>query len=120
MVSLLFPSVGWGGWQHVTDVYYVDFDRIRVHNRYVYFYQMTPESGSLSSIDFNYLSKTAYIKLDCINLRYKIMEYGFYSGQMTIGETFVYNMPDKPWTPATPNSHGELVFVTVCNFLINK
>ena len=85
MVSLLFPSVGWGGWQHVTDVYYVDFGRIRVHNRYAYYYQMSPESGSLG--DFKYLSRTAYIKLDCINLRYKTMEHAFHSGQMTTGET---------------------------------
>ena len=116
--TVMFSSTSWGGWTKVSENisgtnYYVDFERIRKHGGYVYWWelmdQLKPNKwGSLSSI--------TYSQGDCRLFRLKILSDTFYKGQMGKGDANGgSNKPDKDWRYPAPNSTSEIIQKSVCS-----
>ncbi len=92
---------------------YVDFERIRKHDGYVYWWELIDllkpdEDGDLSS-------KT-YIQGDCKKFRYKTLSYSFHKEPMGGGTGDVQESVKKGWKYPTPDSSGEIILKTVCHY----
>ena len=69
--SVMFSSSSYAGWTKVGenasgDTYYVDFERIRKHDGYVYFWQL---SDYLKPTEYGILSAKVYKQGDCRSFR---------------------------------------------------
>ena len=119
--SVMFsPSTSFAGWKKVSenvdgDTFYVDFERIRKHDGYVYYWELmdllkpTKETG--------YWSVKTYIQGDCKKFRLKWLSMSFHKGPMGGGETSeIDNTPDKEWRYPPPDSVSEYVLKTVCQY----
>ena len=118
--SLMFsPSTSFAEWKKVGEnvgaTFYVDFERIRKHDGYVYYWELmdllkpTEETGDLSA--------KSYIQGDCKKFRYKWLNYSSYKGQMGGGEVSgTSNTPDKEWRYPSPDSVAETILKSVCQY----
>ena len=94
--------------------YYVDFEKIRKHGGYVYFWEMSnylkPRHGDLSAI--------MYKQGDCKLIRVKYVSASFHKEPMGEGTGEILNVPDKDreWIYPPPNSSEEYVLKTVCEY----
>ena len=91
---------------------YVDFERIRKHDGYVYYWELIDwfkptKGGDLSSI--------GYIQGDCKLFRYKYLSDSYYIQPMGRGTGEVDNNPDKEWRYPSPNSTDEVILKSVCS-----
>ena len=116
--TLMFPSASYAEWKKVSKtvrgtVSYVDFERIRKHDGYVYYW-----------ILFDYLKPTkhgtfsgkAYIQGDCKLFRTKWLSDLYFKGQMGKGDSNGgSNEPDKEWSYPPPNGVSEFVLKQVCS-----
>ena len=116
--TLMFSSTSFSEWtpvgrNMVGNTYYVDFERIRKHDGYVYYW-----------ILFDYLKPTkngtfsgkAYIEGDCKLFRTKWLNDQYYKGQMGKGDSNGgSNVPDKEWSYPHPNGVNEFVLKQVCS-----
>ena len=117
--SVMFSSSSYAKWTEVSknedgDTYYVEFERIRKVDGYVYFWRLTdylkPDKfGSVST-----LSAKVYNQGDCKLFRFKGLSYSFYKEPMGSGDPLVAG-PDKEWKYPPPNSVFETVLKEVCN-----
>ena len=113
------PSTSFAGWTEVvTDMegntYYVDFERIRKHDGYVYFWEL---GDLLKPNEYGNLSAKAYKQGDCKKFRYKWLSMSLYKESMgggEIGETS--NTPDKEWTYPHPDSPSGIILKSVCQY----
>ena len=94
------------------DTFYVDFERIKKHDGYFYYWilrdYLVPGEYSRD------LSSKVYHQGDCKLFRYKTLSYSFHKEPMG-GGTDVVKYPDKQWTYSPPNSSFETVLKKVCN-----
>jgi len=95
------------------DTFYVDFDRIRKHDGYVYYWVLTdylkPTHGDLSG--------TVYQQGDCKLFRYKVLSASFYKQPMGRGSGDV-SEPSKKfqgWRYPSPNKVDESILKSVCS-----
>jgi hypothetical protein len=117
--SVMFsPSTSFAEWTKVSEnvgaTFYVDFERIRKHDGYVYYWQL---SDYLKPIEYGILSGKIYIQGDCKKFRYKYLSASFHKGPMgggIVNETS--NTPDKDWNYHPPDSSGEIILKTVCQY----
>ena len=114
--SMMFTSVSFAEWTKVGisakgDDFYVDFDRFRKHDGFVYFWML---SNYLEPTDMGTLSSETYRQVDCNLLRYKTLSWVFHEKPMggDIGST--NNESEKTWQYAKPNSIIETVLNSVC------
>ena len=116
--SVMFSSTSYAGWTKVSAnvdgvKVYVDFERIRKHDGYVYWWGLSDylkpkSSGSLSAKSYN--------QGDCKFFRYKILSDSYYIEPMGKGTPSASsNNPDKEWRYPHPNSSIETVLKQVCN-----
>ena len=95
------------------DTFYVDFERIRKHGGYVYFWQI---SDYLKPTKYGDLSGKSYMQGDCKLLRFKALSNSHHKepmGQGT-GET---NSPKNPeWEYPPPDSIGNIILIAVCKY----
>ena len=115
--TLIFSSPSYAGWTEVDKningtTFYVDFDRIRKHDGYVYYWElgdyMKPDSQGV-------LSVKTYLQGDCKLFRYKILSDFFYTELMSRGTPIgSSNTPDEEWRYPTPNSSSENILKRVC------
>ena len=91
--------------------FYVDFERIRKHDEYVYFWDLTdylrPEYGDLST--------SVYNQGDCNLFRVKVLSNVFHQQPMgrDVGRTY---SPENPeWIYPRPESIQESLLQTVCS-----
>ena len=116
--TLVFSSPSYADWTKVGtsvdgDTFYVDFDRIRKHGGYVYFWQL---SESVKPV-LGDLSAKFYIQGDCKLFRFKYLSYYFHTEPMGNGTpTSSGNTPDKEWRYPSPNSSHEDILKSVCNY----
>ena len=73
--TLMFSSTSFAGWTKVTkgelgDTFYVDFERIRKHDGYVYYWVLT---DYLRPTAQGHLSTTKYCQGDCKLFREKVL-----------------------------------------------
>tara|TARA_Y100001936_G_scaffold32258_1_gene30238 strand:+ start:171 stop:464 length:294 start_codon:yes stop_codon:yes gene_type:complete len=91
---------------------YVDFDRIRKHGGYVYFWRLLDR---LTPNDKGTLSSKSYYQGDCKLFRFKYLSISIYKEPMGKGtsENFTYN--DEDWKYPIPDSIIEIILNAVCN-----
>ena len=114
----MFSSPSFAKWTSVGkdmkgNTYYVDFDRIRKHDGYVYFWDMTDNLIPRDSI----LSASSYMQGDCKLFRTKNLSFSFYKQPMGRGPANVMK-PVKEvqgWRYPLPNTASEIILKSVCS-----
>jgi hypothetical protein len=93
--------------------FYVDFERIRKHGGYVYYWYLTdylkPKFGDLSGKIYN--------QGDCKLFRHKSLSFSFHKEPMGGGTGDVQEPVKKQqgWKYPPPNSVDELILKSVCS-----
>ena len=113
--SILFPQTSLGEWKYVLnnmkgDQFFIDYDRIRENNGYVYYWTQSDYKKPLSG---NSRSSHIYIMGDCEVFRVKFLSYTFFEGNMGKGDSETMEGEDK-WYYPTPNSSIEIILKSVC------
>ncbi len=114
--TLMFSAGSWAEWALVStsvvgNKIYVDFDRIRKVNGFVYYWQI---------IDFlepngnGTLSDKTYYKADCETVRSMTLSISAYKTPMAEGDAITTYTPDPEWHYAQPDSVLEIVLEAVC------
>lgn len=116
--SVMFSSNSFAGWTKVDETaegttFYVDFERIRKHGGYVYFWYLT---DLLKPNKFGEFSDKTYSQGDCKLFRYKWLDISYHTqpmGEGTPSETGVTK--GQKWRYPSPDSVIETVLKTVCS-----
>lgn len=118
LFTLMFSSTSYAEWTKVTEnvmgvSFYVDFDRIRKHDGYVYYWRLF---DYLKPSQYGDLSSKMYVQGDCKQFRYKRLSFSFHKEPMGggIGET---GTPPDDWKYPPPNSAVEQILKSVCNWV---
>ena len=93
---------------------YVDFERIRKHGGYVYWWDLT---DYLKPTQFGTLSSKNYKQGDCKLFRLKYLSVFFHTQPMGGGTGDTSPLPEshKDWKYPPPNSTLEFILKTVCS-----
>ena len=117
--TLMFSTPSYGEWTKVSesvngDTFYVDFERIRKHDGYVYFWTLT---DSLKPTKLGHFSVKVYKQGDCKLFRQKPLSYSFHKEPMGGGTGDVSEpvAEHKGWTYPLPDSSQETVLKSVCS-----
>ena len=115
----MFSSPAYAKWTKVgttgggVNTYYVDFERIRKHDGFVYFWDLR---DYLKPTGTGVLSSKVYNQGDCKSFRYKYLSDSYYNQPMGNGDkTGGSNKPGKEWIYPSPNSSMETVLKSVCS-----
>jgi len=113
----MFPSTSFAEWKEVSrdadgTTFYVDFERIRKHGEYVYFWWLV---NFLKPSLLGDLSNKSYHQGDCKLFRIKTLSYSFHKEPMGggTGETVTPKNPE--WIYAAPTSMNEDILKKVCS-----
>ena len=122
--TLMFSSPSYGEWtkaaKNISDRnFYVDLERIRKVDGYVYWWDM---------IDFSkpqvlgMMSGKKYNQGDCKLFQYKVLSFSFHKERMGLGtgERSKPTSKFKDWRYPAPNSVDEKILEKVCNHGIGK
>ena len=114
----MFSSTSFAEWEKVMtsvsgSTYYVDFEGIKKHDGQVYYWFL---GDYLKPTPGGNLSSKGYYQGDCKKFRYKRLSRSGHKGPMGggIGETL--NLPDKEWRYPHPDSVGEIILKSVCQY----
>jgi hypothetical protein len=115
--TVMFSSPSYAGWTKVSegvrgDIFYVDFERIRKHGGYVYWWRLR---DGLKPSKQGTLSAKIYIQGDCKLFRYKNLSYSFHKEPMGRGTGETNNPKNPEWKYPTPNSVIEYNLQQVCS-----
>jgi hypothetical protein len=115
--TVMFSSSSYAEWTKVSenvngDTFYVDFERIRKNDGYVYWWELL---DYLKPTSTGRLSGKNYSQGDCKLFRYKSLSYSFHNEPMGGGTGDTVNEPDKEWTYPPPDSSVEEVLKHICN-----
>jgi hypothetical protein len=92
--------------------FYVDFDTIRKHDGYVYYWDL---ANYLKPLKKEVFSSKIYWQGDCKLFRSKVLSDFYYSEPMGRGIPIISsNTPDDEWSYAPPNSSHEKILKSVC------
>ena len=115
--TVMFSSPSYAEWAKVTEgvksgnTFYVDFERIRKHDGYVYFWSLTdrlkPYLGTLSVKIYN--------QGDCKLFRFKKLSYVFHNQPMGRGTGDSSSPKNPEWIYPSPNSVDEGILKSVCS-----
>ena len=117
--SVTFSSPSFADWKKVGEnvavaTFYVDFERIRKHDGYVYWWGL---ADFLKPSPNGMLSGKSYYQGDCKLFRHKVVADSHYNEPMGRGVLASgSNTPDKEWTYPPPNSLSENVLKRVCAY----
>ena len=91
----------------------MDFERIRKHDGFVYYWTL---SDLLKPDKEGDLSYKHYRQTDCKLFRYKNLSNSYHKEPMGGGEKMSgSNTPDREWNYPPPNSSIEIILKTVCS-----
>ena len=115
--TVMFSSTSFADWTKVSenvdgDTYYVDFERIRKHGGYVYWWEL---NDYLKPSKYGDLSGKTYKQGDCKLFRYKYLSFSHHKESMgkDSGDS---NSPKNPeWVYPPPKSVSETLLKTVCS-----
>ena len=116
--SVMFSSTSSAGWTKVSEgvdgsTFYVDFERIRKHDGYVYYWNLTDYKKAHAS---GIWSSKVYYQGDCKLFRIKRLSSSYHTQLGGDGTSDItHNVPDKEWTYPSPNSADEVILKEVCN-----
>jgi hypothetical protein len=116
-LTVMLSSPSYAKWTKVDgivegDTFYLDFERIRKVDGYVYVWSLV---DFLKPTESGTFSQKTYRQGDCKLFRYKFLSITNYkepNGNGT-GQTFTYN--DNDWIYPSPNSAGETILQSVCS-----
>ena len=115
--SLMFSSTSFAEWKEVTEnvngrIFYVDFERIRKHGGYVYWWEL---NDYLKQTDGAWSVKI-YKQADCKMFRYKDLSGSFHKEPMGGGDGKVSEPPEhlKGWIYPPPDTVAEFILKAVC------
>ena len=116
--TLMFSTPSYGEWMGVSTnvsgtTFYVDFERIRKHDGYVYFWIM---SNLLRPDESGTLSGKGYYQGDCKLFRFKGLSYSFHKEPMGKGTGDSSNPKNPELEYPPPNSVSETVLKSVCKY----
>jgi hypothetical protein len=114
--TVMFSSPSYAKWTKVSEhvsgkTIYVDFERIRKHGGFVYFWFLVEY---LKPIKSGTLSTRNYRQGDCKLFRFKDLSLFSHKEPMGGGTSNPYTPPDKWWYPS-PNSANEIILKQVCS-----
>ena len=116
--TVMFSSTSFGGWTKVDEnmdtgtIFYVDFERIRKVDGYVYFWDL---SDLLKPNRFGRLSVKHYQQGDCKLFRFKILTLVHHNQPMGLDTGKTSNQKNPEWMYPPPNSSGEDILKSVCS-----
>ena len=116
--TVMFSSPSYAEWTKVSEsvdgtTSYVDFERIRKHGGYVYWWDML---DYLKPDKYGHLSSKSYKQGDCKLFRHKSLSFSFHKEPMGGGRPSTsFNTPDKEWRYPPPNSVNEEILKSVCS-----
>ena len=115
--TVMFSSTSFAEWtkagENANGIYYVDFERIRKHNGYVYYWELSDYPKPNKYGDLSYKS---YNQGDCELFRYKILSDQYFKQPMGRGKVYLSsNTPDQEWHYARPNSAKEVILEKICS-----
>jgi hypothetical protein len=115
--TLMFSTPSYAEWTKVGtsvrgDNFYVDFERIRKHGGYVYFWEL---SDYLKPNKDGILSHKIYSEVDCKLFRFKTLSYSFHDDPMGRGTGEVSSSILKDWMYPSPDSVNEKLLKSVCS-----
>jgi len=120
--TLVFSSPSYARWAKVgTDkdggTFYVDFDRIRKHDGYVYFWSLRDYLKPFEAMSEGTLSHKVYTQVDCKLFRFSDLSGSYYTEPMGNGapEEWLNGDPEywNDWN-TTPSSY-EIILKFVCS-----
>ena len=117
LLSLMFSSPSYSEWTKVSEnvigwVFYVDFERIRKVDGYVYHWVLT---DYLEPKETEILSSKNYFQGDCKLLRFKILSFSFHKEPMGRGIGRIDSPENPEWRYPSPNSVDEGLLKSVCS-----
>ena len=98
--------------ENIAATYYVDFERMRKVDGFVYFWYL---SDYLKPTKYKDLSTKIYRQGDCKLFRYKGLSWSFHKEPMGGGTGETNNDPDKEWKYPIPDTSGETILKSVCD-----
>ena len=114
--TLVFSPTSFADWTKVSEggggVNYVDLERIRKDDGFVYFWQMV---DFLKKNEYGDLSVKIFTKGDCKLFRYQNLKFYFHKRPMARGDDEVEDSADLSWQYAPPNSNIENILTAVCS-----
>jgi len=107
--TILFSSPSFAEWTKLVadadgNTFYVDCERIRKHDGYVYYWEL---GNFLKPIEGGVLSFKRYRKGDCKLFRFKNLSYSFHKEPMSGGTGETTNPKNPEWDYPSPNSIDE-------------
>jgi hypothetical protein len=116
-LTLTSSSLSYAKWTKVVEVqgntFYVDFEKVRKTDGYVYFWQLVDLSKPAKQ---GILSDKGYLKGDCKLLQFKSLSFSSHKEPMGGGTPSKYsNDPDKEWTKAPTNTVSETILKQICS-----
>ena len=115
LFTSFFSNSSYSDWVKVVEdlngnIFYVDFERIRKNDKYVYYWFLVdlikPSSG--------YLSSKTYNEGDCKMLRFRDLQFVNHYEQMGKDPGDVQTNENPKWQYANPNTVNEFILQTVC------
>ena len=115
-VSAVISSPSFADWARIAEnttgnTFYVDFQKIRQTDGYVYFWLLN-DYGSES--EWGYLSSTAYVQGDCNLFRYKNLTWSIYKQPMGVGDNPVSIKPPDEWLHPSSKQSDEIILEIIC------
>jgi len=115
--TLMFSTPSYGEWTKTGvnvdgTTFYVDFERIRKHDGYVYYWTL---SDYLKPLTAGYLSAKLYKQGDCKLFRFKVLSGSFHKEPMGGGTGKTENAKNPEWIYPPPASINETMLKAVCD-----
>ena len=114
--TLMFSSTSFAEWTKEGnntdgDTYYVDYERIRKHGGYVYYWIL---SDYRKPTDNGRLSTEAYSQGDCKIFRTQVLSFVFHNQPMGRDAGSSYSPENPEWEYPRPGSLSEGILQAVC------
>ena len=116
--SVFFSSPSYAGWTKLGenvdgDTYYIDYESIRKHDGFVYFWRL---SDYLKPTKYGDLSSKVYRQVDCKLFRFKVLSDSYHTQPMGMGTPSTSsNKPDKEWEYPFPASANHFTLKSICS-----
>ena len=114
--TVMFSSTSFAEWTEIGknvdgDTFYVDFERIRKHDGFVYWWELNDLSKPDKDGDLSY---KYYSVGDCAAFRYKTLSRQYHKQSMGRGNSSPYTYKNPEWEYPSPETVGEFILEQVC------
>ena len=114
----MFSSTSFAEWTKVSEgvdgrIYYVDFERIRKHDGYVYWWEL---GDYLKPNKNGILSAKVYNQGDCELFRSKRLSFFFHKEPMGGGNGQSFSPKNPEWNYPSPKSVVEVILKQICSW----